>query len=237
MTDEHKCPHCPETRPSRARLAHHITNVHTDLHLKCPFCRETRQARLSLKNHVNKVHGHANTAEALAQAIRGVQWTTPAQDAEAATAAVVDEPKCWPPTPSEQSTPEQPRCICGDPIQLMDEDVPDWWIHSPGSNTPCLDAVPAKLTIASQGRKELSERMAETGEKLAKAGDEIKALREQAEAVAARLEALDAGVMDPITVRKATLNQVWDKLMDAGNITGAQLVMRMIGTNFEGDWS
>lgn len=40
---------------------------------------------------------------------------------------------------------EQPSglvCVCGDPIQLRDEIDPGSWIHSPGSDTPCLNARP-----------------------------------------------------------------------------------------------
>lgn len=37
------------------------------------------------------------------------------------------------------------RCMCGDPIELMDKADPTSWIHSPGSDTPCLDARPADL--------------------------------------------------------------------------------------------
>lgn len=217
--------------------------------LRCPYCREARAARLSLKNHIMKVHAHADTRENLDAAVKNVRWTNPAMDQRAPVAATVEDlpkpdPDVWPELKAADERPkpvdlDTPVCICGDPIERLDDDTDatPWWIHSPGSNTPCLDAIPAKRTLASQGRKQLSEQMADTGERLAKAGDEIRALREQADAVAARLDRLDAGVMDPITVRKATLNQVWDKLMDAGNITGAQLVMRMIGTNWEGDWS
>ncbi|MEU4168899.1 hypothetical protein AB0F46_18730 [Streptomyces sp. NPDC026665] len=34
------------------------------------------------------------------------------------------------------------RCICGDPVQLMDDSDPTSWIHSPGSDTRCLYARP-----------------------------------------------------------------------------------------------
>ncbi|MEE1838117.1 hypothetical protein [Streptomyces sp. SP17KL33] len=37
-----------------------------------------------------------------------------------------------------------PRCVCGDPIELMDETDPTSWIHSPGSETRCLDARPVE---------------------------------------------------------------------------------------------
>ncbi|MFF3300943.1 hypothetical protein [Streptomyces sp. NPDC002908] len=34
------------------------------------------------------------------------------------------------------------RCICGDPVQWMDHPDGSGWIHSPGSETTCLDARP-----------------------------------------------------------------------------------------------
>ncbi|MFM9703637.1 hypothetical protein [Streptomyces galilaeus] len=42
----------------------------------------------------------------------------------------------------QPETQEALRCVCGDPIQLMDEADPTSWIHSPGSDTRCLDARP-----------------------------------------------------------------------------------------------
>lgn len=35
---------------------------------------------------------------------------------------------------------DAPRCVCGDPIEQTGD--PAYWIHSPGSDTPCLDARP-----------------------------------------------------------------------------------------------
>jgi hypothetical protein len=129
-------------------------------------------------------------------------------------------------------------CICGEPIEQVDpEDEPGWWTHRMGAKTPCTDPQPVKRTLASQGRKQLSERLADTGKRLDKAGEEIRELKAKADEVAARLEAMDRAHLEPAAVRRATLNQVWDKLMDAGNITGAQEVMKMIGKLGEGDWS
>ncbi|WP_338683875.1 hypothetical protein QD712_25650 [Streptomyces acidiscabies] len=34
------------------------------------------------------------------------------------------------------------RCVCGDPVQLQDDADPTSWIHSPSSQTRCLDARP-----------------------------------------------------------------------------------------------
>ncbi len=55
--------------------------------------------------------------------------------------------------------------------------------------------------------------------------------------VAERMAHLDEMIAAPNDIRRATLHQVWDKLMDAGNITGAQLVTRLVGNLSEGDWS
>ena len=46
-----------------------------------------------------------------------------------------------------EAQPTQPqqdelRCVCGDPVQLMDDNDPTSWIHSPGSDTRCLEARP-----------------------------------------------------------------------------------------------
>jgi hypothetical protein len=46
---------------------------------------------------------------------------------------------------TDEAQPAQPdglRCVCGDPVQLMDDNDPTSWIHTPGSNTRCLEARP-----------------------------------------------------------------------------------------------
>jgi hypothetical protein len=44
----------------------------------------------------------------------------------------------------QPDTDEETRCVCGDPIQLQDPADPTSWIHSPGSDTPCLNARPSR---------------------------------------------------------------------------------------------
>lgn len=51
-------------------------------------------------------------------------------------------PTARPAVGEQPETQEAPRCVCGDPVQLMDEADPTSWIHSPGSDTRCLDARP-----------------------------------------------------------------------------------------------
>lgn len=277
---ELKCPYCPETRPSRSRLATHIQGAHADANSfraaaaaeklaeqqdstarQCPYCPETRDSTAALAAHLHLVHGTpvksaarlAGIATMVTVAVPYTELKCPhcaqtrlsvmalinhlrqghqlpvkvAQRTAEAVAALADRP----------NPAEAPQvCICGDPIQLLD-DEPNLWIHAPGSDTPCLDPAPAKLTIAKQGRGDLTQRLTESGANLAKAGADIADLRAKADATLRRLEALDAQIMDPETVRRATLNQVWDKLTDSGNIAGATVVMRMIGNMSEGDWS
>src|SRR5262245_7708970 len=75
-------------------------------------------------------------------------------------------------------------------------------------------------------RDDFATRLAATGEGLAKAGREMAELKQAMDDVDRRMAALDRQMMSPAMARRATLNQVWDKLMDAGNLSGAMLVMR-----------
>lgn len=98
-------------------------------------------------------------------------------------------------------------------------------------------ALPDTAKADAAGRADLKQRLAETGERLKTAGAELAELKVKADAVLVRLEALDAGVMDPDIVRRATLLQVWDRLTDAGNTEGVQQVQQMINALNAGDWS
>lgn len=100
-----------------------------------------------------------------------------------------------------------------------------------------LAAVPDQLKGCTAGRADLTQRLAETGERLKTAGAELAELKAKADAVLIRLEILDAGVLDPDVVRRATLLQVWDRMTDENNATGAQAVMKMIDRLNAGDWS
>lgn len=128
-----------------------------------------------------------------------------------------------------------PRCVCGTIIKLIDND-PDRpeWIHTILPGVRCPEAIPAAGMPTKADRTDLTEKLKSTGERLDKAAQDMRKLREQMDAVDRRMAALDAGAELPKNVRRATLNQVWDKLVDAGNMTGAAVVMKMIDS---GDWS
>ncbi|MCX5336926.1 hypothetical protein [Streptomyces sp. NBC_00140] len=55
------------------------------------------------------------------------------------------------PAPETQAA----RCLCGAPIEWMDVDVANGsgWVHSPGSDTPCLTAIPAGAAAPGQPQR------------------------------------------------------------------------------------
>ncbi len=136
--------------------------------------------------------------------------------------------------------PTPPKCICGAELVQLDTEPgePLWWTHVWGKPDPaqCIDAAPVCETVHAQDRVNLNERLAESGARLGLVGLELAALRRQADKVVAQLEAMDSAAIHPEAVRRATLLQVVDKLLDAGNIGGSQMVMRMVGHG-KGDWS
>lgn len=93
----------------------------------------------------------------------------------------------------------------------------------------------AELEDHHAQRDDFTKRLADTGQKLEAAGKEMAELKAAMADVDRRMEALDRQMMSPATVRRATLNKVWDALVDAGNISGAHLVMKMISDG-TGGW-
>lgn len=129
-------------------------------------------------------------------------------------------------------------CICGANLVPLDDDTEyPMWVHEPFTGLNCKTPVPAAGMPTKADRRDLSILMDQTGQRLAQAGDEIRALKAQADATLRRLEALDQAHLAPERVRRATLNQVWDRLVDEGQMGAAAIVMRMIGSTNEGDWS
>ena len=67
--------------------------------------------------------------------------------ADARTTPVVEDAE------AQQTTADDvPRCVCGDPIEQTGD--PAYWIHSPGSDTRCLDARPPSWV--TRGTRDLS---------------------------------------------------------------------------------
>ncbi len=193
-----KCPYCPETRPTRPTLVKHVDGMHRNVSV-------TRRT-LDLRNP---------------QTVEDVTVTGP----ELAEPITIES--------SEQAIVVQ--CVCGAPIEPMDEDTeyPMWTHVFPAqaalrSGSKCTDAIPAAGMPTKADRESLDVALARTGAGLAEAGREMAEMRAALDAVDERMRKLDAQLTSPATVRRATLNQVWDRLRDAGDLTGAAIVMKMI---------
>lgn len=229
---ELKCPYCPETRSARVSLDEHVTTTHgtRPLHnvvaaadrphvgmvsqpeLKCPYCPETRPERSQLVRHVDTMHKTVSVAR------RTLDLRSPR--------TVVDVTVTGP----ELAGPEAPevKCFCGGLLQPLDDstDYPLWSHVAPMPK--CRKAIPAAGMPTKQDRADLNVALAYTGAGLAEAGREMAEMRAALDKVDERMRKLDAQLTSPATVRRATLNQVWDRLLDAGDLVGADIVMKMI---------
>lgn len=208
MTDL-KCPYCPEVRPSRSRLVSHVDAMHKNVTV-------TRRT-LDLRS--------PQTVEDVV--IEGFQGLTvqPVEQNQPTGPITIES--------SEQATVVQ--CVCGAPIEPMDDSTEyPMWSHvfpfqaAVRAGSKCTDAIPAAGMPTKADRESLDVALARTGAGLAEAGREMAQMRAALDAVDERMRKLDAQLTSPATVRRATLNQVWDRLLDAGDLTGAAIVMKMI---------
>jgi len=193
------------------------------MELQCPYCPETRSAHSRLVTHVDVVHNN----------VAVTRRTLDLRNPRTVEDVIVTAPELAEPVPAEDVTVVQ--CVCGAPIELMDGDTeyPVWTHVFPAqaalrAGSKCTDAIPAAGMPTKQDRANLDTALARTGAGLAEAGREMAELREALDSVDERMRKLDAQLTSPATVRRATLNQVWDRLLDAGDLTGAAIVMKMI---------
>ncbi|AMD42779.1 hypothetical protein SEA_XKCD426_38 [Streptomyces phage Xkcd426] len=179
--------------------------------LKCPHCDEVRPSRSRLSDHMAVAHRNRSPIE---------------RAADLADAQLIEDVRL---TGNELAEPkQQPQCVCGLPIEPLDDDLDyPMWTHSIPA-PKCRDAIPAAGMPTKQDRLDLAERWAEVGEGLDRAGREMAEMRQQMDDVDARLARLNEALTKPSVVRRATLNQVWDKLVDEGHMGAAAIVMRMI---------
>lgn len=186
--------------------------------LQCPYCPTTRPSRSRLTQHVDTAHLNTPTA------------TSARELRSPALVAVPDVP-----TSGMSEDVHVVQCVCGAPIEPMDEDTtyPDWTHVFPDqaalrSGSKCTTAIPAAGMPTKADRADLDTKLSQVGAGLDVAGREMADMRAALDAVDARMAKLDAQLISPATVRRATLNQVWDRLLDAGDMVGAAIVMKMI---------
>lgn len=73
-----------------------------------------------------------------------------------------------------------------------------------------------------------TERLEEVGKGLDAVAADMKTLRAGIGVVDEKLRQMDAQLTSPATVRRATLRQVWNRLMDAGQYEAAFEVRKML---------
>lgn len=180
--------------------------------LKCPYCPEIRPSRSRLVSHVQSVHRDINSS---------MRWH------DVRNARTVEDVAVTGPELTETDASDVP-CVCGLPLVPLDDDRDHpMWTHA-GHAPKCRNAIPAAGMPTKFDRADLHHKLADNSEKLAQAGQEMAALRATMDEVDARMARLDAQLTSPSVVRRATLNQVWDKLVDEGHMGAAATVMKMI---------
>lgn len=184
--------------------------------LKCPYCPETRPSRSRLVSHVDSMHRNVTVAR------RTLDLRNPR--------TVVDVDVTAPELRTASEDAPAIKCVCGAAIEPLDDDTDyPMWSHVFGvSSGKCRDAIPAAGMPTKQDRADLDTNLARMGAGLAEAGREMAEMRAAMDAVDARMKKLDEQLTSPATVRRATLNQVWYRLIDAGDLSGAAIVMKMI---------
>lgn len=127
--------------------------------------------------------------------------------------------------------------MCGAAIRdinapMEDESAEDcWpiWRHVPGSDTACTkvhraaDVQPDRALITAA-----AEQMAQLGERTRRAAGEFEHYTSMMAELLDESRELKAALNQPRTIERATLNKVWDRLVDAGNMSGAATVGQML---------
>ncbi len=83
-------------------------------------------------------------------------------------------------------------------------------------------------TPTPQDRRDLAVRLANHGKALEGAGHEMAQLRYAFDDIDKRMIAMQAALTRPSVVRRATLNQVWDRLIDEGHVQAALVIAKML---------
>jgi hypothetical protein len=125
-------------------------------------------------------------------------------------------------------TEKKVLCVCGAPIRVMDADTEDpWWTHDAVAPA-CLMAIPAAGMPTGFDRKTLAERLRDQRDSFDRAADEIADLKRAVQKVVNHVAVLNTEAERFQHNERATLNRVWDRLTEVGDVVGASIVMRMI---------
>lgn len=246
-----QCPYCAEERPSRARLQSHVDQVHyfADTQprradavaavVAANQCESTISSGFDQTYHCPQTKGHQGDhgdpkgsprwkndatqsfVDAANQAFRDgcFSVTAVAEDVSPGIIAIV----------TGEPVSSEPRCVCGARVSLDSSvDEGTYLAHVFGGNKGCTDPRLANNEPTPQDRAALQATWDRVGKGLDRAGKDMAEMRAALDAVDERMRKLDAELTKPSVVRRATLNQVWDRLLEAGHLAAAREVMKMI---------
>lgn len=215
--------------------------------LLCPYCPQVYADTIHLAAHVHRTHrdaaGPIDRAMAVAEArtVADVDVVSPALVEQAAPACGVcgQTPPyklyenfegnlfCKPcADPSLTEPQHETPCFCGAPLVLDDVEFPRW--HHEYPPPKCRAAVPAAGLPSPQDRADLIVALAGNTARAELIRDDLAALRGKLDTVTATLERAEAAALRPDAVRRMTLSQVLDKLLDAGYMGAYALVSQML---------
>ena len=117
-----------------------------------------------------------------------------------------------------------PRCVCGDPIEWQNHPDGSGWIHSPGSDTRCLDAQPA--TTPAPMDPALRDRIADDHPRDRLCAAFIRLIREYP----------DRSVIAPGVLADAVLAELAPELTRAHQAVNAENALRDEKRHYDSAW-
>lgn len=128
-------------------------------------------------------------------------------------------------------------CVCGAAVRNVFESVntdakPEArkyvWVHLPGSDTRCVEPRPIRNAGDRRLTQAAVEQMVDLTRHTRRASGEVETMQSQLAELSEEVSALHRVLDQPATVRKNTLIEVWDQLMNVGNLDGANTVRDML---------
>lgn len=129
-------------------------------------------------------------------------------------------------------------CVCGarveDIMASANAELPaedrsrPIWRHVPGSNTRCVEPQPTRNAGDRRLTQAAVEQMVDLTRHTRRASGEVETMQSQLAELSEEVGALRRVLDQPATVRKNTLIEVWDQLMNVGNLDGANTVRDML---------
>lgn len=130
------------------------------------------------------------------------------------------------------------RCICGAVVKdlmadhvssLPQEERTSLWVHVAGSDTRCTDVRRIDDVIPDRALTQAAaQQMADLGDRARRARGEVERFQSIIGELMEEVGFLRTELDQPGLIRRANLVAVWERLMSAGNLDGANTVRDMM---------